>query len=180
MFMLIYNLLTATAPVFLKLSSTERGDQVVFDTGVTGLGDKIGATVFWTFSVCTIEAGCTTVLVAVDGARLTRSNFHSGASDTSVVTSLEKKSSMLWNIQKCANHYIINIVTKHRICRTLLQLYLFYTLASYTTDNVKILIYVLHYLKNIWICRRKTIASLKYQPGPFSFCLTMLPCIAWD
>ena len=46
MFMLIYNLLTATAPVFLKLSSTERGDQVVFDTGVTGLGDKIGATVF--------------------------------------------------------------------------------------------------------------------------------------
>ena len=87
--------LTAIVPVFLlPVSSTESGEHVAYDTGVTGLGEKIPITLLLQFA-CPDVVFCKHVPALADTLRLTRSNFHSGASDTSVVTSLEKKSSIV-------------------------------------------------------------------------------------
>ena len=88
--------LTAIVPVFLlPVSSTESGEHVAYDTGVTGLGEKIPITLLLQFACCPDVVFCKHVPALADTLRLTRSNFHSGASDTSVVTSLEKKSSIV-------------------------------------------------------------------------------------
>ena len=74
-------------------SSTESGDHVLFDAGVMGLGDKPWPKVFPVWAVkpdCVIP-----VPVEVDVTVWERSNFQSGASDTRVVTSLEKNSSIV-------------------------------------------------------------------------------------
>ena len=71
----------------------------MFDTGVAGLGDNRGAKLLWLFAACPVILGCGNEPVVAVGARLERSNLDSGASVTSVVTSLEKNSSTAWNIK---------------------------------------------------------------------------------
>ena len=86
--------LTATRPLLLLaavVSSTESGEQAVLDIGVIGLGDNTGAPLLWIFTVC-LAVVCSVEFCSQSGAF---TNFHSGASDTRVVTSLEKNSSIV-------------------------------------------------------------------------------------
>ena len=73
-------------------SSTESGDHVLLDAGVIGLGDNPGTKLL---AVGTVIADCVIPAPADVVRVLERSNFQSGASDTRVVTSLEKNSSMV-------------------------------------------------------------------------------------
>ena len=90
--------LTATRPLFflaVVFSSADCGEHTVFDKGVIGFGENTGPKLFWRLFVCWVVAAS-----AVGGVLLaSRSHvfkiFHSGASDTSVVTSLEKNSSIV-------------------------------------------------------------------------------------
>ena len=90
--------LTATSPLFLLavvLSSADGGEFTVFDKGVMGFGDNTGPQLFWVLLVCWIVV-CSAVGAVIFASRSDAFKiFHSGASDTSVVTSLEKNSSIV-------------------------------------------------------------------------------------
>ena len=93
--------LTATTPLFLLavvFSSADCGEYTVFDKGVIGFGDNTGPQLFWVLFVCWIVV-CSAVGAVIFASRSYEFKiFHSGASDTSVVTSLEKNSSIVCRI----------------------------------------------------------------------------------
>ena len=97
--------LTATGPLFflaVVFSSADCGEHTVFDKGVIGFGENTGPKLVWGLFVCWIVV-CSAVGAMLLGSRSHVFRiFHSGASDTSVVTSLEKNSSIV-----CRNNHNI-------------------------------------------------------------------------